>query len=136
MLRHQQIDRVIQSTSHIQSIQKSMIVIEKIVMIPIRLENDQSIHRQNRVIIVENEIAVTRRQAENIKNHHENVARAAAVIVVATHVTQIDHESDGNAPHPMMIAQVNRARAATNVINIQEKKITREVIATNEAVTE
>lgn len=114
-----------------------MRVIEKIVMIPIRLANVRNIHLQNRVIIVANEIAVTHRPVESTKSPRDDVVQAAAVIVVATHVIQTDHESvrDANA-HRLMIAQANQARAATNVINIQEKKVTPEVTATNEAVTE
>lgn len=114
-----------------------MKVIEKIVMIPIRLANDRNIHHPNRVVIAVNGIAVVHRQIENTKNPRDDAVRAVAVIVVATHVIRTDHESTqgGNAHRPM-IAQANRARAATNVINIQEKRATPEVTATNEAVTE
>lgn len=79
-------------------------MIEKIVMNRIRLENDRSIHRQNRVIIVVNEIVVIHRQIENTKNH-EDAARAAAVIVVATHVIRTVHANiqNGNV-HRLMIA--------------------------------
>lgn len=82
-----------------------MKVNEKIVMIRIRLANDQSIHRLNRVIIVVNVIVAIHRQVtENTKNH-ENVAQAAAVIVVATHVIRIVHENiqDENVHRPMIV---------------------------------
>lgn len=118
---------------------KSMKVIEETVMIPMRRVNIRSTHRQNRVIIVVNEIVAVHRQVESIKNRHiDGAARAAAAIVVAIHVIRIVHESirhDENAHRPM-IAQANQAKAATNVINIQEKKVTPEVTATNEVVTE
>lgn len=114
-------------------------MIEETVMIPMRRVNIRSTHRPSRVIIVVNGIVAVRRQVESIKNPHaDGAARAAAAIVVAIHGIRTGRESirpDGNAHRPT-IAQANPARAATNVINIQEKKATPEVTATNEVVTE
>lgn len=99
--------------------------------IPIRLENDPSIHRPhhpNQIIIVVNGIAVIHRRPVDVtKNRHEDVVQVAAVIVVAT--IRVDLESiHGVTVHRPTIEQANQVKAATNVINIQEKKATREVL--------
>lgn len=98
-----------------------------------RHANDQSTLqiRPNRVIIVASVTIAVHRQIESIKNRHDDAVQVVAVTVAATHVTPIDHVinvRDVNAHRPT-IEQVDRVKAATNVISIQEKKATLEVIA-------
>lgn len=108
-------------------------------MILIHRANDRSIRRchQNRATIAANETTVDRRHIESTKNHHENAAQAVAAIAVATHGIQIVHENiQDEIVHRPMIEPADQVRAATNVINIQEKKATPEVIATKKVAIE
>lgn len=109
-----------------------------IAMIQNRHVRDRSTQllRQNRAIIAVSVITAARRQVENIKNH-EDAVQVVAVIAVAIHATPTDHVNirDANVPRPM-IEQVDRAKAATNVISIREIKVTLEVIATKRVVVE
>lgn len=107
-------------------------------MNPIHLANDQSTHphRRNQVITTVSVIVTTRHRVDVTKNRREDEAQVAAVTVAVTHVTRIDLESiqiDRDATgHHLMIAQADRVKAATSVINTLARKATREVIATNE----
>lgn len=97
-----------------------------------RHANGQSTHRirPNQVIIVASVTIAVHRQIESIKNRHDDAVQVVVVTVAATHATPTDHANvrDVNA-HRLMIEQVDRVKAATNVISIQEKKATLEVIA-------
>lgn len=97
-----------------------------------RHANGQSTHRirPNQVIIVASVTIAVHRQIESIKNRHDDAVQVVVVTVAATHATPTVHANvrDVNA-HRLMIEQVDRVKAATNVISIQEKKATLEVIA-------
>lgn len=109
-----------------------------IAMIQNRHAKDRSTQllRQNRAIIAVSVITAARRQVENIRSHVD-AAQVVAVIAVAIHATPTDHENiqDANVHRPM-IEQVDRAKAATNVISIREIIVTLEVIATKKVVVE
>lgn len=115
-----------------------MKVIEKTVMIPIRLANVQNIqqHRPNhRVVTIVSEIVADHHRPDvNIKSPQDDAVQAAVVTVVVIHVTLIERESIHAANgHRPMIVQADQVKAATNMINTHVKKATPEVIAIKEA---
>lgn len=133
-------DQVAPSTNCRFSTTESMKVIKKTIATNrIHRANDQSTRRPrpnlNQAVIAASEIVATHRQVDGTKNRHVEEVQAVAVTVAVTHAIRIDHESTqidrgANGRHPM-IARADRARAASNVINIREKKATPEVTATN-----